>query len=80
MDYTYKVGDKVKLLGTKEGKTDNKWYEYFEDNGKYKGDIVVIDSIDDNEMIEGVYYFVKKEGIDCTDGKLLSCDFELNSK
>ena len=59
MRRTYKEGDKVILLGTKEGKTDELWNKYFESVGRHKGDVVTITSIyDGNSKIE---YFVEKK-------------------
>lgn len=71
----YEIGDKVRLLGTKEGRNSADWQEYFENEGRCKGDIVIINSV--KVVLNEIRYFVKKEGVDCTNGYLLECDIEL---
>jgi hypothetical protein len=63
----YKVGDKVILKGTKSTGNTN-FDEYFTNTGRNKGDIVTISEVES----EG--YFVKKDGVPTTKGRLAECD------
>jgi len=67
----FKVGDKVRYLGTKNGKVDDDWKHYFGKHGVKKGDVGVIKSIKERIL------FVKDEIRDNIDGYLLPCDLEL---
>lgn len=67
----FKVGDKIRYLGTKEGRTDDRWEEYFGSYGVKKGSVGIIKSCSSN------YMFVKDNIRNTTCGCLIPEDLEL---
>lgn len=74
MENKFKVGDKVRYLGTKDGVKDENWDTYFGSKGIKKGSIGEIDHT------SGDMYYISKDGRDSTSGFLKECDIELVSK
>ncbi len=70
----FKVGDKVKYLGTKEGRTDGNWEKFFGEYGIKKGSLGTIKEYDGSKSI-----FVCDDGRSNTNGCLYECDLELAS-
>ena len=74
----FEIGDEVRYLGTKSGKTNAEWEAYFGRFGVKKGDVGRICSISRGAG-DGTHYFIQddiRDGGGYTSGYLLKKDIE----